>query len=96
MPADDSVGLDDDQGFFPSRPAPGQEDPEAPVGRSDSGATPLLGERGKLLTKGELDDCLPASASKEGRNTAKEDRCEFEQMPHSEAYSARRHRSIRD
>ena len=44
-----------------------------------------IGERCELLTKGELDDRLPTSASKEGRNTAKEDRREFEHVPHSEA-----------
>ncbi len=96
MPADDGFGLNDDQDLFPSRPDLRQQDPEAPIGRSDPGSAPSLGECGELLTKGEFDDRLPTSASKEGRNTAEEDRCEFEQMPHSDAYSARRHRSIRD
>jgi hypothetical protein len=44
----------------------------------------------------EFDDCLVAPVSKEGWNTAKEDRCEFEQMPHIDGHSARRHGSIPD
>jgi hypothetical protein len=57
---------------------------------------PLLGERGELLAKSEFDDRLLASASKKGRNTAKEDRREFEKLPHNEAHSARRFCSIPD
>jgi hypothetical protein len=96
MPADDGFGLNYDQDLFPSRPAPRQEDPEGPIGQGYPGFGNLLGTGGQLLTQGEFDDCLPASASKEDRNTSKEDRRELEQMPHSEAYSARRHCSIRD
>jgi hypothetical protein len=35
-------------------------------------------------------------ASKESRNTAQEDRCEFEQMPHSEVHSAPVRCELRD
>ncbi len=82
MPPDHSFGLNDDQDLFPSRPDLRQEDPEAPIGRSDPGSAPFLGERGELLTKGEFDNRLFASASKERRNTAKGDRREFEQVSH--------------
>jgi hypothetical protein len=37
MPADDSVGLNDEQDLFPFRPAPRQEDPEGSIGWSDPG-----------------------------------------------------------
>jgi hypothetical protein len=96
MPADHGFGLNDDQDLFPSRPHSRQKDPEASIGRSNPRSTPLLGERGELLTEGEFDDCLLASASKEGRKTAKEDRREFEQMPHNEAHSARVGCKLRD
>jgi len=96
MPADYCVGLDDDQDLFPPRPHSRQKDPKAPIGRSDPGSAAFLGEGGQLLTESELDDHLLVSASKEGRNTAEEDRCEFEQMPHSEAHSARARCELRD
>ena len=96
MPADDGFGLNDDQDLFPSRPDLRQEDPETPVGWSDPGSGPFLSERGELLTEGEFDDRLLASASKESRNTAKGDRREFEQVPHSEMHSARVRCAIRD
>jgi hypothetical protein len=41
-------------------------------------------------------DHLLVSASKEGRDTAEGDRCEFEKMPHSEAHSARARCELRD
>jgi hypothetical protein len=44
------------------------------------GRRPFLRERGELLTKGEFDDHLLVPASKEGGNTAKGDRREFEQV----------------
>ena len=90
MPAGHGFGLDDDQDLLPFGQDLRQEDPETPVGRSDPRSTPLFGERGELRTEGEFNDRLLASASKEGRDTAKEDRCEFEQVPHSDAHSARR------
>ena len=96
MPLDHSFGLNDDQDLFPPRPDLRQKDPKAPIGRSDPGSVPFLGERGELLTEGEFDERLLASASKESRNTAKGDRREFEQVPHREAHSARRHGSVRD
>lgn len=96
MPADDSVGLNDDQGLLPSRPGPRQEDPEAWIGRSDPRSAPFLGERGELLTESELDDHLLISASKECWNTAIEDRCEFDEVPNVEMHSARVRCSIRD
>ena len=96
VPADHGVELNDDQDLFPSRPDLRQEDPEAPIGRSDPGSAAFLGVCGQLLTKGEFNDRLLVSASKERRNTAKEDRREFEQVPHSEMHSARVRCSIRD
>ena len=98
MPTDHGFGLNDDQDLFPSRPDLRQKDPKAPIGRSDPGSAPFpfLGERGELLTKREFDDRLLVSASKEGRNTAEEDRYEFEQMPHSEAHSALARCELRD
>ena len=96
MPADHGFGLNDDQDLLPFQQDLRQEDPEAPIGRSNPRSTPLLGERCELLTKGEFDDCLPTSASKEGRDTAKEDRCEFEKMPHNEAYSGPGRCGLRD
>ena len=66
MPADYRVGLNDDQDLLPSRPDLRQEDPEAPIGCSDPGSAPFLGERGELLPKGKFDDRLTAAASEEG------------------------------
>ena len=61
------------------------------------GATRLLpGLGSELLTQGEFYDRLPASASKEDRNTAKEDRRELEPMPHSETSPERDRCSVRD
>jgi len=82
MPADDGFGLNDDQDLFPSRPGSRQEDPEGPIGLTDPGVASLQGVGSELLTKGEFDDRLLASASKERRNTAKGDRREFEQVSH--------------
>ena len=96
MPADHGFGLNDDQDLFPSQPDLRQDDPEAPIGRTDPGSASLQGVGGELLTEGEFDDRLLASASKESRNTAKGDRREFEQVPHSEMHSARVRCSIRD
>ena len=96
MPADHGVGLDEDQDLLPSRPGSQQEDPDGPIGRSDPGSAASLGEGGKLLAEGEFDNRLFASASKESRNTTKEGYQEIEQVPHSEAYSARVRCSIRD
>ena len=96
MPADHCVGLNDDQGLFPSRPAPRQEDPEGPIGGSDPGFGSLLGVGSELLTKGEFDQGLLVPASEEGRNALKEGRREFEQVPHSEVHSAGVRCSIRD
>jgi len=96
MPADDGFGLNDDQDFFPSRPDLRQEDPKGSIGRNDPGLAPFLGECGELLTEGEFDDRLFASASKEGRNITEEAHQEFEQVPHREPHFARGRCSIRD
>ncbi len=96
MPTDHGFGLNDDQDLFPSRPDLRQEDPEAPIGRSDPGSAAFLGEGGQLLTESELNDWLFSSTSEEGRNTAKQDRYEFEQMPPSEAHSALARCELRD
>lgn len=96
MPAGHGFGLNDDQDLFSFGQDLRQENPEAPVGRSDPRSMSLLGERGELLTEGDFNNRPLASASKEGRDTAKEDRCEFEQVPPSEANSARVRRSMRD
>jgi hypothetical protein len=73
-----------------------QDDPETSIGWRDSRAAALLCERGELLPQGKSDDRLLASTSNEGRNTAKEDRREFEQLPHSEAHSDRNRHRLRD
>jgi len=96
VPADHGFGLNDDQELLPSRPAPGQEDPEGPVGWSDPRSAPSLGEGGKLLTESEFDDRLLASASEEGRNAAEEEHQEFEQGPHREVHLVRNHGPLRD
>jgi hypothetical protein len=41
------------------------------------------------MTQGEFNECLFVPASEEGQNTAKEDRCEPEQVPHNEVHTAR-------
>ena len=96
MPSGHSVRLDDDEDVLPSRPNPRQQHPEASVGWRYSRAVSLLGERCELLTQGELDDRLLASAPEKGRDTAKGDRRELEQLVHFEAHSAWRHDAMRD
>ena len=96
MPADYGVGLDDDQGLFPARPEPGQKDPENPIRRSDPWLGPSLGVGRKLLTQGEFDDRLLRSTSKEGEETAREDRPEVDPCPQGEGHSARSRCAIRD
>ena len=71
MPVDDSVGLDDDQGFLPPRSELRQKDPEGSVCGCDPGLGSLLGVGGELLTKSELDESLLVPASAEGGKTAK-------------------------
>jgi len=63
MPSRHGIRLDDDQDFFPPRPSPWQQDPEAPIGRGDAGSASLLAEGRELLAEGEFDDRLSASAS---------------------------------
>jgi hypothetical protein len=89
VPSNYCFVLDDDEGLFSSRPDLWQKNPEGSVGRSDPGLGSHLGVGGQLLTQSELNERLLFLASKEGRKTAQEDRCEFEQVPHSEAHFAR-------
>jgi hypothetical protein len=96
MPSGHGVGLDDDQDFFPSRPSPGQQDPEATVGWRDVGSAALLCEGCELLAEGEFDKRLLAAAPEEGRDASKGDRRESEQLSHGEAHSVRARRSARD
>jgi hypothetical protein len=49
----------------------------------------------KLLAQSKLNERLLVPASEEGRNASKECRCEFEQTPDSEVYSARGQHSMR-
>jgi hypothetical protein len=49
MPADDRLGLNEDQGFPPPPPEAMQPYPEEPVGEADSGALDLLAQHGQLL-----------------------------------------------
>ena len=67
--------------------------PEDEVGE---GGQDACFERGELLTEGEFEDRLLASVSEKGRNTAKEDRREFEEIPHDEARSAPGRCGVRD
>jgi hypothetical protein len=54
MPADDGLGLNEDQGFPPPSPEAMQPYPEEPVGEADSGALDLLAQRGQLLPQREI------------------------------------------
>ena len=96
MPSGHGVGLDDDDDVLPSRPDPRQQHPEASIGWCDAGSASLLGEGRELLAEGKFDDRLLASASKEGRDTSKGDRREFEQLPHCTTHSERVRHSVRD
>ena len=96
MPSGHSVRLDDDEDVLPSRPGPRQQNPEASVSRCEPRAASLLGEVRELLTKGEFNDRLLASASKECGDAPKGDRDEIQQLPHSKAYSAACLEGIRD
>ncbi len=96
MPADDCVGLDDDQDLLPARPDPRQEDPEGSIDRSDPRLGSFLSESGELLAQGEFNDSLVIPISKEGRNAAEEEHDELEQRPHREEHLARNHCLVRD
>lgn len=53
MPADDGLGMDDDEHLLPPRPEPAKCDPEDPIRRSDRG--PLAGgEGGELLAERQV------------------------------------------
>ena len=79
MPADDGVGLDDDEGLSPSRPELRQEDPKGAVCWCDPGLGSLMGVDGELLAQSEFDQGLLAPASEKGWNTAKQEHREVEQ-----------------
>ena len=83
---DHGLGLNDDEGLSPSRPELRQEDPEGSVYWCDPGLWSPLDVGGELLAQGEFDQGLLAPDSKEGWDTAKEERHEFEQWPHSEVH----------
>jgi len=57
---------------------------------------PVNVSRSCCTTQGEFNKRLLIPASEEGRNTAKEDRPEPEEVTHSDEHSARDHRAIRD
>jgi len=70
VPADDRLGLDDDQYFLPARPEPVQRDPEGAVKGCELGPESRLGVGGELLAQGKLDDRLLPATSEEGQDTA--------------------------
>ena len=56
MPANDGVGLDDDQRILPSRPQSAERDPEDPIGRPHLRPGPFGGQNSELLTEREILD----------------------------------------
>jgi hypothetical protein len=56
VPAYDRVGLDDEQGLFPTRPKAAERDPEKAIGRPHPWSRSLGREDGESLAKGEVFD----------------------------------------
>jgi len=54
MPADHRLGLHEDDDIDPSRPQAAEGDPEPAVGRGEPRPAPIVGERGELLSEGEV------------------------------------------
>lgn len=69
MPADDGLGLDDDQGVTPAAPPSTKRDPEHPVDRGEPRPGPSVPEDGYLLAEGqdlEREICSGAEEGGEG------------------------------
>ena len=77
MPADDRLGLNEDQGLPPLPPEPMQPYPEEPVGEADSGALDLLAQRGQCCRSARFSereisprsDCGPEGEEKRSQQT---------------------------
>jgi hypothetical protein len=82
MPTDHRLRLDDHEDLFPTRPEPGQRNPEGTIERGELGLPLLLGIRRELLAEGHLHDRLVVSASEEGSRTAKKHRRQIEHSQH--------------
>ncbi len=68
------LGLNDAEGFIPLRPDPGEGGPEGSIKRRQFRLCLLVSVRGELLTQGQLDRRLLATASEEGADSRKDDR----------------------
>jgi hypothetical protein len=90
VPADHSLGLDDDRGGLPARPAASERDPEVAIEWGESRSRVLLSVDGELLPKSEFDDGLILAAAEQS-GTASDDR-----DPESEHHSHHRSHSARD
>ena len=73
MPADDGLGLDDEEGVFPARPEARHCHPQRAVDRGEVRARVLLRIDCQLLAKGQLDEHLVAPTPEEGG-----ERCEYD------------------
>jgi len=74
MPSHHRVRLDDDEGFLPPRPEPGERHSEGAIEWSQPRLRFQSIVGGKLLAKSELDDYLLAVAAKKCGN-ASHDEC---------------------
>jgi hypothetical protein len=82
MPANDRVGLHDNENFFPTRPEPKERDPEGTIKRRKSGLRSRLRIGCELLAQSKLDDRLLISTSEEGKCAAEKCSRETEQGSH--------------
>ena len=71
MPADDRLGLDDDQDGLPTRPQPGERDPEGAIEGREPRPPLLLDVDRELLPERELDERLVLPAPDKGWEAAK-------------------------
>ena len=60
-------------------PESGKGNPEGAIERPESRASALMSDDRKLLTKGQLDDCLLALSAEQGRDRGEEDRRKAEE-----------------
>ena len=81
MPADDGVGLHDDQGIGPAGAELPQEHPEAAIARLDPWPGDPAGVEGELLPESEPDEGLIASVAEE-RQRGSRDQLEVGDQPH--------------
>ncbi len=73
MSAHDGLGLNDDEGLSPTRPDPGEGDPEGAIEWGVRGSGSLLGIGVELMAEGEFNDRLLAATSEKGADTRKND-----------------------